>query len=179
MFQALIDLGPIIVGLVGILLGYFFNIRMLRQQRHDDEREEIYKKLNAFYGPLQQHLGKVYELYKVFTVSRDSEFRTLKALLNGEKFKGIDKVLLEEILDIDAKMEKLIASQSGLIDTADMRQLLAEASAHFRILRVIYDKGIQEDTPRFDTYVFPRELDEKVECEISRLKTRLEELNKV
>ena len=179
MFQVLIDLGPIIIGLVGILLGYFFNIRMLRQQRHDDEREEIYKKLNAFYGPLQQHLGKVHELYKVFTTSRGSEFRTWKALLNGEEFKGIDKVLLEEILDIDAKMENLIASQSGLVDEADMRRLLAEASAHFRILNVIYDEGIQEDTQRFNTYVFPRELDKKVECEVARLKARLKELNKV
>lgn len=177
MIQFITDIGPIVVGIAGILLGYIFNLRMLRRQRHEDERKESYKKLNAFYGPFQQRLGKGRELYLVFSASRPPEFRTLTAMLKGEKFSGTDKILLEEILKINSEMEELITSQSGLIDDPDLRHLLAKAGTHFRILDVIYRKKIRGDLDRFESHVFPRELSEKIEVEIQKLKARLKKLN--
>jgi hypothetical protein len=179
MTDFIIGIGPIIVGLAGIIFGYIFNIRMMKRQNHEDERKEIYKKLNAFYGPFQQRLEKTHELYGIFTDSRELEFRTLTALLKGTKFVGNDKILLEEILKINAEMEKLIIVQSGLIDDASLRQLLAKAGTHFRILDVIYRNDTQGDSQRFKSYIFPKELGTKIEDEIQKLKQRLNEINAI
>src|SRR5262249_13420485 len=98
------DLGPIIVGLTGLIIGYIYNRHSLRQKQFEDERKEIYKKLNSFYGPLRQLRGISAQLYEMLRANRDKNFRTLVALLNGEKFEGNDKVLLEQILTISKKI---------------------------------------------------------------------------
>lgn len=51
MLEIIQILGPIIVGLAGLFLGFVYNQRSLKQKQHEDERKEIYKKLNSFYGP--------------------------------------------------------------------------------------------------------------------------------
>lgn len=177
MTDFIIGIGPIIVGLAGIIFGYILNIRMMKRQNHEDERKEIYKKLNTFYGPFQQRLEKTHELYGVFTDMRELEFRTLTTLLKGTKFVGTDKILLEEILKINAEMEELIIVQGGLIDDGSLRQLLAKAGTHFRILDVIYKNNVQSDFQRFESYIFPKELGATIEGEIQKLKQRLNEIN--
>lgn len=170
-------IGPIIVGLAGLLVGYYYNKRLLAQKNHEDERKEIYKKLNSFYGPMKQLLGVSFELYERLTSSRPKGFRTLVALLNGEKFQGNDKILLEQILDVEEHMDRLILEQSGLVDDEELQKLLSKVSAHFRLIRLAYKGDLVGQAERFEGNVFPREITGKIEKEIARLKSRLDVLN--
>lgn len=168
-----------IVGALGVIFGYLTNRQMQKDQRQKDERKEIYKKLNAFYGPFKQRLEKTWELYQIFAKNRDRDsFRTLDALLKGEKFEGNDKILLEEILELGKEMEQLVLAQGGLIDDPELRQLLVKAGTHFRVLRLAYEGRFRGDTDRFQDYVYPRELDKKLDQQIRKLTERLDELNK-
>ncbi len=178
------DFGPTLVSFLALfvsalsaLLVSDINRRTLVQKQQDDERKEIYKKLNSFYGPFRQLLGKSFELYGLFTRSREPDFRTLTALLAGEKFEGNDKILLEQILKITDEMDKLILNNSGLIDDEGLKQVLQKASAHFTILKLASEGHIAGEQERFKDHVFPRDLTPKIEEEISRLKNRLDQLN--
>lgn len=176
---ALSGLFGILLGFVGVILTFQVNRRVLAQQVHDEERKLIYEKLNSFYGPFQQLRGASQELYKMFKPAQDENFRTLIALLEGKKFEGNDKILLEQIIDISKKLDRLIVKRIGLVDDEKLRQLLWIANTNFRLIRLAYQGALVGDIERFKEYVFPRELDAKVAEEIHRLKQRLDELNKV
>lgn len=74
-----------IVAFASVLL----NFRSLRLQRLESERQEIYKKLNSFYGPMRLNLNTSNELYKLFRKSicsrleNPNNFRTLPYILRG------------------------------------------------------------------------------------------------
>jgi hypothetical protein len=171
------SIAPTIVALAALLLGYYYNKRLLTQKNHEDERKEIYKKLNSFYGPMKQLLGVSFELYGRLTSSRPKEFRTLVALLKGEKFEGNDKILLEQILEVEEHMDRLVLEQSGLVDDDQLQQLLSKVSAHFRVIRLAYKGDLVGQASRFEGNVFPRDITAMIEKEITRLKNRLEALN--
>lgn len=130
-------------------------------------------------APLRQLRGISSELYGRFTANRSGDFRTLIVLLKGEKFEGNDKILIEQILEVSEKIDDLILKNSGLVDDPELNRLLYRASTHFRILRLAYHGNLVGDVERFEDYVFPRELDKKIEEQIKRLKRRLEELNRM
>ena len=171
-------LGPMLVGLAGVALAFYTSYMTLKTKKHDDERNEIYKKLNDFYGPFEQLRMKSRRLYALFVQSKGEDFRTLTALLKGEKFNANDKRLLEEIVSIDKKLENLIIEKSGLIDQGEIRDLLARAATHFSIISQAYEGKLKGEPDRFKEYVFPRELDEKISEKINSLKNRLVELKK-
>lgn len=177
MLEFLKVVGPIVLGIAGMVLGYVYQRTQLKQAQREDERKEIYQKLNEFYGPVQHYLAKSNELYKRFTAFRPAGFRTLIALLEGQRFEGNDKVLLEQILEIVAKVEELILSRSGLVDDTELRELLARAGTHFRFIGLAYEGLLVGEADRFKGYVYPRELNEKVDKQIEKLKARLNELN--
>ena len=179
MIQLIKDLGPIIVGLAGLFLGFLYNKRSMKQKQYEDEKKEIYKKLNSFYGPFQQLRGISAELYARMRASRGEGFRTLTALLHGEKFEGNDKVILEQILAISKKIDELILVNSGLIDNTELRTTLAKVGAHIRILQLAYEGNLAGEEDRFKESVFPNEIDRMIESEIERLKSKLEVLNRM
>ena len=83
----------------------------LNSKKEEEERKEIYKKLNEFYGPLLQLRLKSNALYEKFAASYKSQnqnFKTLVYLLDGNKFTGNDDALLKEIISIGEQCEKLI-----------------------------------------------------------------------
>lgn len=176
---ALSGLLGILLGFVGVILTFFVNRRILDQQAHGEERKSINKKLNSFYGPFQQLRGTSFELYKMFTFAHDDNFRTLNALLDGQKFEGNDKILLEQIINVSEELDKLIVTQSGLVDDEELRRLLWIANTNFRLIRLAFQGVLVGDAERFKDYVFPRALDDKVAEEITRLKQRLDDLNKI
>ena len=177
MIEFIKNIGPIIVGLAGLLLAYYFNERSIKQKNVEDERKEIYKKLNSFYGPLLQLLGISFELYELLKFSRPEDYRTLISLLQGEKFEGNDKILLEQILDVEEAMDKLILEQSGLVEDKGLHDLISKVGAHFRVLRLAYKGNLTGQVDRFKEHVFPRALTPRIEQEIKRLNDRLKELN--
>ncbi len=46
-------LGPTAVGLAAVLLAFYSTKQTLGSRKRDEERQEIYKKLNEFYGPFE------------------------------------------------------------------------------------------------------------------------------
>lgn len=171
-------IGPIFIGLVGVLLAFYTSVMAIKNKQHDDERAEIYKKLNEFYSPFEQLRKKSFRLYQLFTEGKDDSFRTLPALLRGDKFSENNQKLLEEIIRIDEKLEKLILDKSGLIDQGEIRDLLAKAATHFHIITQAFNGQLHGEPDRFNNYVFPRELDGKISEQINTLKERLNKLNR-
>lgn len=177
MLEFIKAMGPIIVGLAGLYIGYRYNERSLTQKSHEDERKEIYKKLNSFYGPVRQLLGTSFEFSNLLRASRPDDFRTLVFLLEGGLFEGNDKVVLQQILEIGEQIERLIQEQSGLVEDKNLYELLWKLSTHIRLIRLASKGELKSQRQRFEQYVFPREIVDKIEKEILRLNARLAELN--
>lgn len=174
------DLGPTLVGLTALGLGYCYNKKLLKSKNTDERRKEIHKQLNEFYGPLQQMRNKSKHLYDIMVQGKPEGFRTLIALLKKNyEFSDNDKKLIAEIISIGKDTEDLILKQSGLVDNDDFRKLLGKATAHFVVLRNAFDNTINGDVERFENYVFPRDLDPQIEENIKKLKIELNRLNEV
>lgn len=165
--------GPIVVGLGGIYLGFKSNMYLLKSKGKEAKREEISKKLNEFYGPFQQLRRKNEMLYELFREGKGTDFRTLTALLQGQVFTDNDKELLTQIIEVNGQLETLIINNSGLIDDVEMRNLLSKATAHYKIISLAYKGLLKDQSDRFKDYVYPRELDEKIEQQINSLEKKL------
>lgn len=171
---------PSIVALAGIILAGYINWGMLKQKRVEDERREIYKKLNSFYGPFQQLRGRTRELYQSFALTKkdkQKEFATLTALLESHDFDQNDKALLEEIVRLTRQSDELIIENAGLIDDPELRELFTKVGAHWHILRLAYEGNLSGNSDTFRRYSFPWEIDQKVEDKIKNLQESLARLN--
>ena len=172
-----VGVGGVLVALTSLLLSHFFNRRLLKEKQIEEERREIYKKLNSFYGPVLQLLKQSRDLYEMFTANRHKDFSTLIALLEGQEFSGNDNVLLTQIFEVTEKIEDLMYTNSGLVEDKELRDLLAQAGSHFRLLRLAYHGELEGEPERFKDRVFSRELEPKVEQQTRKLEARLDELN--
>jgi hypothetical protein len=178
------DVGPTVVGfitvgvtlLISFLITRDFNRRTLMQKQQEDERKEISKKLNSFYGPLQRLRGKSMMLTEIF--KRGREFRTLVELLNNGEFKGNDAELLDEIIEIGKKSDELILNSSGLVDNKDLKEILDVASTHYTLIRLAKEGKLKGEVERFKDHVFPTDLDNRLEKEVDRLNNKLDLLNR-
>jgi hypothetical protein len=153
------------------------NKRTLRQKANEDEIKDINDKLNAFYGPFRQLLGTSERLTELFKSSHPPEYRTLMELLRGTKFDGNDKVLIAQIIDVTQNIDKLIVEKSGLIDES-LQPLIARASTHFRLMKLAYDGTLSGEAERFKDDVYPRQLNQQIDEEIERLRTRKRSLKR-
>lgn len=183
------ELGKVITSIITVCGGLFgtilvaalsawYNGRTLKQLRLGDEKKEIFKKLNEFYGPYQQKLETSRQLYDKLKEGKPADFRTLTFLLDGNKFSGNDKAIYEEIRKITDELEELRMEKGGLVDELDLQKLLAKAGAHYRIISMAYDDKLKGETKRFEDYVYPRELNNSISDKINRLQQRIVELNK-
>ena len=206
--ENLIDFGPLLIGLIGMLYSYLQFKKSLEQSNQqfetslsnsnqqftesfnqgvlqksiEDERKEIYKKLNEFYGPLLQHREKSSLLYERFRESyypKDESFRTLDYLLKGHEFTDTEISLLDEIIEIGRECEMLVQTKAGLVDDRKLRyEILPKFTAHILILRLAYEKKLNGKPKDFEMHRFPRELDPNLKEQINRLQNRLDKLNK-
>ena len=144
------------------------------QKNVEEERRTLYNQLNEFYGPMQQLLNVSKDITTAFKAGR--QFRTLTELLQGGSYSGNDAVLLKEIMSVTAQVEDLIMTQSGLVSDSDLRKTLSRAVSHFRILKLAGSGALSGQVGRFEGYVFPQELETRVDEAIARIHVRLEEL---
>jgi hypothetical protein len=172
--------GPILIGILAIWFSYWQVKRALKETRKQYERDEIYKKLNEFYGPFLQLRKKSYLLYNKLRYKYrqdDPNFRTLTYLLSGKQFKDNDLILLKEIITIGQQCEDLIHTKAGLIDDSDLRvKILPRATSHYLILRLAFKGDLSGEETRFEENIFPKELDERVEKRFKELEEKLREL---
>lgn len=180
----------------------------ITEKKIEEKRGLINKKLNEFYGPLQTYLNTSREIFRIFATNKPKGFRTLTYLLNPTQFyqspsgediqinlDANDKVLLDEIFVIGEKIETLIIEKSGLVDVEALRVkylpnkgftdvtlegngLLAIAIVHLRLIRLAYKGVLQGNVERFESYVYPRELNGIIEKRIQELQSELEDLYK-
>ncbi len=182
-YSAFITAG--VVFLVGILT-FLYNRASLAESKRKERRGSITKKLNEFYGPLNSYLKITVAFNDLLKKNKPQNFRTLIHLLNPSRtyennqtidWSESDKKIIAEIIDIEKKIEELVNSKSGLIDDSEQADLLAKAITHFRILRLAYNGEISGGVERFESYVYPRELDTSVEKKIKALKEELDKIS--
>jgi hypothetical protein len=198
LITAFTSAGSVLVALTATFLGFWYNRKLLNlnlthnqniimQKNQEDEKKEIYKKLNDFYGPFLELRKKSVLLYEQFALKQKKEkedkgdrFRTLLALLDGEVFIGNDDILLKEIIKIDEKLEKMIVSKAGLIDDKELREkILPRFSTHVLLMRLAYEKKLTGNIDSFKDKTFPSELDEAIERKIDDLINRLVQINSI
>ncbi len=179
--QFIANLGIIVVGLAAIIFSYFQFKKSLEAEKRREKREEIRKKLDEFYGPFLQLRKKSDILYDRFQSkfrANDKDFSTLRYLMNGHKFEGNDKKLLEEIIIIGKKCEELIHSKAGLIDDSNLRNnVLPRLTTHFLILRLAFEEKLENQALRFDDLTFPKEIDGLIEKRFVELGDELDKLS--
>lgn len=156
----------------------------LHSKRIEEKKDEIYKKLNEFYGPFYQLRAKSQLLYHKFVERYKSQaaesnqpFRTLTYLLDGGTVEGNEKMLLDEIIKIGEKCEALIHDKAGLIDDEDLRtKWLPMASTHYLILRLAYQNQLHGESEKFKVHTFPFEIDAVIQKRIKELQKELQEI---
>ena len=161
------------------------NIRQFNLAKSKEERDEIIKKLNSFYGPFKELRTQSKILYTKFALELRSiykketghSFRTLQYLLEGKKLSAQDDEVLIEILRIGQKQLKLIETQSGMVDKPELQDLLGKLCAHIRLLQLAYDGKLSGPPSRFQDIVFPLPIDGAVESAVLRLQDRMTQLH--
>lgn len=182
----MVDLAPSIVALGAVAFSIYQLYINYRQNRKEKRRNEIYKKLNGFYGPFSHLRKKSYLLYQKFQKEyreADPNFRTLQYLLDGHEFPEDKKIILKEIIKIGKECEDLIYNQSGLIDddmidnNTSFKDLLSRASTHYLVLKLAFAKGLIGNSESFKDLTFPRTLDDALKNKEKALKDELNKLN--
>lgn len=182
------------------------NKKVLADKKLEEKRKEIYKKLDDFYGPFQQYLGKSSELYQIFIADKPADFRALTYFLDRTQLydgKRVmltenDRAIFAEILSVGKQLEKLVLSKAGLVDDPTLRQdgspatgdaavtdvsrprkngLLAVLTTHLFVIRLAYEEKLTGQIGVYKNYVFPRELPPIIEDNIARLNQELNTLN--
>lgn len=166
-----------VVGVLGLVFATYFNKQTLKQKQVEDLRKEIYKKLNSFYGPCLLLLRISSQYYEILRSDKAEDFGTLRFFLEGSRFDGNDAALYEKINSITNDIDELIKTNSGLVDSSELRSLLARASAHFGVIDLAYRGKLEGDPERLSAYSYPRTLMQEIEDEVVRLNNELDVLN--
>jgi hypothetical protein len=170
-----------IVALVGVKMALRNTQATLYQKSNEAEVKELQARLNEFYGPFHQ-ISRENELvsreFRDRHKKHDPDFRTLIALLDEQWRAALDKsdrALIDRMIQNGADLRKLIRDKSGLVDVKIV-PILAKAAAHFAVLEMASKGELEAQPGRFDTYVYPRDLDPAIEKEIDRLNDRIRTL---
>ena len=181
--QTIFSIVPALVSVVTITLSYLYNRRVISQKNSEDEKKEIYKKLNEFFGPflaLRKKNKMLYDLFALKFKANNPEFRTLTHLLNGNVLEGNEKVLFDEIILNTEFLEKILLEKAGLVDSEELRDnYFPKFLAHCNIIKLAYRKQLVGENERFKENTFPKGIDECIELQFNNYKQRLKELNAV
>ena len=171
-----------ILGTIVAVIAILSNGRTSRattiQKANEAELESLQSKLDSFYGPYLQ-LSSTNRLIALDLKSHHAagpEMRVLLILLDPQwkdTFNRGQVALVEEILSIDGKLLDLIQEKSGLVSDA-VQPYLWRAASHFRIMKLAVDGKLDNDPKRYAHYVYPRQLDEIIDMEISRIHGRID-----
>jgi len=168
----------------------------------DAEKKLYVKKLNNFYIPLRHYLENSKTLFKIFLKDKPTGFRTLTYLLkpnqkyNHHKVKldKNDKALLDRIFKIGLDMEKLILKNGYLagddpefvenyipkkeyshIPYEKDMTLLSLLISHLTVIRMAYKADLSGQMGKFKGFVFPNEINPRVEEKIKELQGLISE----
>jgi hypothetical protein len=175
-----------IIGGIMAIPGFILNYQNAKIQRQKSERDEIYKKLNSFYGPIRLQLKMSRNLYLIFSNSikqrlQIREFKTLPYILDGEDFTKTESKLLDQIIEIGKNIENIIDKNAGLIDSDGVNEEMIKLGIHIRIIREArnggYDIGVNKLIP-LQEHTFP-DIEVKIDRIFKKFKVRLNTLNNI
>ena len=190
------------------ILNFLHSRRMLNETRLSEGRKILVARLNDFYGPLLTYLSVIDCFHRLFYIGKPTEFRTLTYLLDPTQeyetpsgpvkvvLTDSDKLLLEQVLELEEKMEQHIIKNCGLVEDDRLAfnyvpnssitdvnvkafenlGLLSILISHFRVFRMAYEKKISAEVERYKVYVYPRELNSILRANILELQAQLREL---
>jgi len=130
-------------------------------------------------GSQPQQPGRPEQVVQELRRRQPKGFRTLLSLLDPAWLKAqskSDQTIVDTIVENGLVLQGLIREQSGAVDPA-LLPFLAKAGTHFTMLRLAREGALDNDRERFAPYVYPRELDEILRLETTRLRSRLEQLS--
>jgi hypothetical protein len=168
---------PAIISVIAIFVTIGLNRRILSEKKFEEERKEINKKLNSFYGPILHLRGVSRNLWELLKFNAPKDFSLLQKLLEGHVFSAEDNMLIDKILEISEQVNTLVQTSGGLIDDPKLRELLAKAGSHNEIITAARSGNLKNNLERFRESKFPHELEGLLNAESERLKKRLEYLN--
>jgi hypothetical protein len=152
----------------------------LSQSVNAAELKDLQTKLDTFYGPYLQR-SEINRLMAEEFKSHQTEpgsFRTLTLLLDPgwrSRLSKSDQTIVSEIVKNDIALNILIREHTGLVDSQVMNYL-SRAGAHFRLMELAFEGKLENLPERFETYVYPKQLDEVLRLETKRLTGRCENL---
>lgn len=156
------------------------NASTINQKANEVEAKEIRTKLDTFYGPFVQRLEEGRLLANELRDRQPDKgtFRTLIKLLDPDWLKNAspaDRTIVAEIVENGKSLIGLIRDKAGAVDPA-LSPYLARAATHFTVLKLAKDGALENDPARFERYVFPKQLDDVLSLEVTRLTKRASEL---
>jgi hypothetical protein len=181
-----------ITAIVALVVSYFVSSRTLRaslanteasiwQKANETEVKAIQDQLDGFFGPFMQ-MSEVNRLLSRDLRDRQADsatFLLLEKLFDREWLKNIplgEKALVGEIAANAKTLREFISKNAKMVDLK-IQPYLSRVSAHYRVLELAYEGKLGEDgKPFIDRYVFPRQIDEVLAFEVSRLERRRERL---
>lgn len=174
-----------------------------KRKRILEEKLGYEEKLKKFYIPLRTYLENSKTLYKIFRKNKPQDFRVLTYLLNPEQLydgkkvilSSSDRAILDKVFEIGKKIEKLVYESSYLVGDdkefvvnytprdeyshlpyeKDMT-ILSLLVSHIIVIRLAYNsKLIDADWQTFESFVFPNEVNIRVDEKIDYLKKKIGE----
>ena len=170
-----------ILNLLGVgVIVYYTRQNVMAEQRfkaNEAEAEFIQNKLDKFYGPfiLLSSGNKLLAQDLRSRQDKPDEYRLLAGLFDEEWRNGLsegDKELVTQICETADSLSGIIVSNAGLVNP-EILPYLARVLAHFKILKLAYDKKLGGDIEPFNRYVYPMQLDPVLDAESKRLQERL------
>jgi hypothetical protein len=176
---------PLVLALFATATAVLTTVMVVTSQQRAMRRNEIYKRLNEFYGPIEQYLKRSQDLYGRFSSRlkmQNPGFQTLPVLLDSQlsTFTENERILLKEIIKCGEQMEKLIFEKSGLIDDAELTTIwLPKLTHHLLIFRLAYHGELKGDRENIADDVFPEGIDGIVAARKRELIDQLAKLGKI
>lgn len=170
-------IGVIIGGLIALATNSYSAKMQMKQSRNEKMRIKYEQQLYEFYNPLVFLLERTTAEYHLFALEEkkaDKQTRTLTLLLDGHEFSEYDRSLLEEIIEYNNQISKLITSNSRFIDN-ELVSPLVELVNHYALIERAYKGNLQNNTVNRE-HTYPRDILSKLK---DKQKSIVEELNKL
>lgn len=148
------------------------------QKANETELRDIQEKLDKFYGPFTIRLKTGLQLARDIRSRQPEGYRMLVKLFDPIWLPSLsagDRKLVQLVCENAGILERLIAENVGSMDK-ELIEYFSRASAHFRILRLAYERELGDDPKPFKSYVYPRQLDSVLDIEMNRLNRRVADL---
>ena len=176
--NTIVSIIPSLCTIIVAIISSLAVVHSARKNQREEAARALCDDLKEFYYPFLLLAKKTTQLYAALNdITQISEDGCINYLLSGQKFSGNAKALFEQILNNDIQLNNLILENSNVVSNDDLRQKLANLSAHYTILELAYNGELSKDETALSKYSFPSQVIDLIEKEIICIKNRIVHLN--